>query len=383
MKRNAPFHAAHSRLAVGIGFAACLLLGLAAPPVARAPRAAPAWTADAPDDPPEAVPAAPDDATCPPRGRCVAPPAGMVSWYTGDYDASDLVGPNDGVLLHGARIAPGFVRHGFWFDGIDDQFDAPSVGMPKGAADRTIEGWVRLDSLPVAPLETCFFGYGGFGYYEGCFSTGTVGAKVFVSQWGQAIFGPPLVKARWCHVAATARSSFVTLYLEGVAVGSRSMLLATLENSRFLMGRIPVVGDMRRLRGMVDDVAVYDRALDAVEIAAIHAAGRAGKCRPARSHRPGIAWATVWQPTTAARLAVSPNPGTRLEVSFVLEGEGPATLSVFDVHGRRVFERAVESYGPGRHSITLGPTTGLPAGVYVLQLVQGERRLVTRAAILR
>jgi hypothetical protein len=79
-------------------------------------------------------------------------------------------------------------------------------------------------------------------------------------------------------------------------------------------------------------------------------------------------------------LAVS-NPSRQgLNVRFTLPGAEPATLRVMDVAGRRVVSRPVETLGPGRHAIDLG--RGLRAGVYVVELSQGGRKVATKAVVL-
>src|SRR5690349_3961713 len=53
--------------------------------------------------------------------ECAPPLDGLVSWWGGDEDATDLQGNNSGKLMKGATYAPGFVsRAAFSFDGIDD-----------------------------------------------------------------------------------------------------------------------------------------------------------------------------------------------------------------------------------------------------------------------
>ncbi len=78
---------------------------------------------------------------------------------------------------------------------------------------------------------------------------------------------------------------------------------------------------------------------------------------------------------------VSPNPAHAvLRVEFSLE-EGPgATLELLEVTGRRVATREVGSLGPGRHQLEL---RGLPAGVYLVRLTQGNRMRTTKALVLR
>ena len=77
----------------------------------------------------------------------VPPPCGMVAWWSGDGNALDLAGTNDGILNNGATYTQGKVGQAYFFDGIDDQFEATTEGLPIGDSDRTIEFWVLIDSF--------------------------------------------------------------------------------------------------------------------------------------------------------------------------------------------------------------------------------------------
>jgi hypothetical protein len=81
---------------------------------------------------------------------------------------------------------------------------------------------------------------------------------------------------------------------------------------------------------------------------------------------------------------VFPNPARAgLFVSFALPRADAATLELIDVAGRLVAARHVGALGAGRHVLDLAHGVVLPSGLYFVRLVQGERRLVTRAAVLR
>jgi len=69
-----------------------------------------------------------------------------------------------------------------------------------------------------------------------------------------------------------------------------------------------------------------------------------------------------------------------LAVSFSLPSSDPASLVVFDVGGRKVAAREVDSSGPGWHTAKLG---SLPAGVYVVQLSQSGHTRSARVVVLR
>ena len=62
---------------------------------------------------------------------CVPPPEGLVSWWPGDADASDIVNGNDGVLINGALAGvEGKVGGAFSFDGVNDRTIATASSRP-------------------------------------------------------------------------------------------------------------------------------------------------------------------------------------------------------------------------------------------------------------
>jgi hypothetical protein len=79
-----------------------------------------------------------------------------------------------------------------------------------------------------------------------------------------------------------------------------------------------------------------------------------------------------------------PNPaGPTIQLAFTLVSRAPATLSVFDVSGRRIFSREVGSLGPGAHLIALDRIGSMPSGVYMLHLEQDGAAISKRAIAIR
>jgi hypothetical protein len=168
------------------------------------------------------------------------------------------------------------VGQAFNFDGIDDYFQAATNGLPSGGADRTIELWAKVDVFEAG--EEFFAGYvpsQGQTYHLG---TEEYQHRVFVSTWGPALAGPVLEPGLWYHVSATTTGSNTTLYLNGVPVANGDLGVNTPSGAPFYIGRIPDDA-FRTLKGQVDEVSVYGRALSAAEIQGIANAGSAGKCK--------------------------------------------------------------------------------------------------------
>jgi hypothetical protein len=81
---------------------------------------------------------------------------------------------------------------------------------------------------------------------------------------------------------------------------------------------------------------------------------------------------------------ITPNPASSergVNVAFSLPSAKQASLSLYDVSGRRVAFREVGSMGPGHHLVNIAQR--LPAGVYVVRLSQDGRNLSARASVIR
>jgi hypothetical protein len=206
---------------------------------------------------------------------CLAVPAGLVSWWPFEVNLEDSAGRNDGTAVGSESYAAGMVDLAFSFEDGDRVY-APTVKLPTGSEDRTLELWVKLSSFTEG--EDFFAGYGNFGKMEETFHLGTAYSTLFFSQWGSAIYGPNLETERWYHVAVTLEDSYATLYLDGTPVANATMIVNTPADTVFYMGGVAGEGS-KYLDGSLDEVSVYDRALSAGEISALYAAGVGGKCK--------------------------------------------------------------------------------------------------------
>jgi len=83
---------------------------------------------------------------------CLDPPSGMVSWWPGDGNALDIIGPNDGTLENGATFALGKVGQAFNFDGVDDYVQASETNIDD-LQQLTTDVWVMHNSLPSGQIQ--------------------------------------------------------------------------------------------------------------------------------------------------------------------------------------------------------------------------------------
>ncbi len=167
----------------------------------------------------------------------VAVPSGLVSWWTANDTANDVTGLNNATLSSGVTYAPGEVGDAFSFN-TSDYASATTTDMSTGNGDRTLEMWVKLNSIPTSG-EAYFAGYGNFGTADETYHLGTSGSDLFWSQWGNQITGPSLSANVWYYIAVTNIGNTATLYLDGAPVGTSTLTVNTPANTSFYMGRIP------------------------------------------------------------------------------------------------------------------------------------------------
>ena len=237
---------------------------------------------------------------------CVHPPIGLISWWPGDGNADDLVDRNSGTLQNGATFASGFVTSGndqaFSFDGTGSYVLVPH-NANLNVQSHSIEAWIRtpdftppisfltiLSKTTPAPFKISFGLFvRGFHPKPEDFPPGSlVGALTqpennILESNGAA----NVTDGHFHHVAVTydAPTGVLRVYVDGKLDGQTELDPGTLPNTHNLPASIgadlSVDGGNPDtfFNGLIDELALYKRALSALEIKAIFDAGSAGKCK--------------------------------------------------------------------------------------------------------
>jgi len=219
------------------------------------------------------------------HSQCDPVPSGLVSWWRAEgCNAIDIVGGNNGTLENGVTCVPGEVGQAFNFS-ADQQMIV--VGNPPNLQlqNFTIEAWIQRASATVASSDPTaptplLFGYGHGGYGLGMFP----GGELFLTQvdFGNVDATVGVTDTAWHHVAVTTSGGTVAFYIDGVeypAAGSYNPVYQ-FTTSAAIGGRADNLGGNGNASflGAIDEMSVYSRALAPAELAAIYAAGGAGKC---------------------------------------------------------------------------------------------------------
>lgn len=240
---------------------------------------------------------------------CAGNTTGLVGLWRGEGNAEDAILGNHGTLTNGTRYTAGKVGQALQFTGPYDGVVVPSspvlnVGL---AAGFSIEAWINPSTIelerPIVEWNSVVGGnpypYGahlwisvpvGYGAGPGCLYANIVDTAGSF-HWLTSAAG--LIKTGvYQHVALTydKTSGLALLYLEGFVVAQKNLGTFTPQTGYNLhLGLRPGgVAAAYSWGGQLDEVSIYGRVLAPNEIAAIHAAGSAGKCGPSAALPPLI-----------------------------------------------------------------------------------------------
>lgn len=202
---------------------------------------------------------------------CVTTGGGLLAWYPGENAATDSQGSLPGTLENGATFAAGKVGQAFSFDGIDDDVLLPTLNA---GSQFTVELWFYPTSLDrFQHLVSDQSGSATFGalYWD------RDGPSFYHANSRIFSFALPFVGLNnWMHMALTYDSSALTIYVNGQSYATNTGTSLTLNNPLKL--GYALVGSDTHFKGLMDEVAIYNRALNAGEVTAIFNAGSLGKC---------------------------------------------------------------------------------------------------------
>lgn len=211
---------------------------------------------------------------------CAPVPEGIVSWWPGEGDASDIVGGNSGTLIGGVTFPSAQVLQAFSLGGIGG---GVLIGNPSNLQLQsfTIETWIRRASATRVsdhPFSSVVVGYGSGGYGLGLLHDGTVFlTRIDVDQVTSGQLRVTDIALH--HVAVTKSDDTVVFYVDGVATTPQTYTTVfTFSTNAGIGTRADNFTGV--FLGLIDELSIYDRALTDEEIQTIFTAGAAGKCLP-------------------------------------------------------------------------------------------------------
>jgi formylglycine-generating enzyme required for sulfatase activity len=229
---------------------------------------------------------------------CAKAPGGLVAWWPGNGDGTEIVHGYAAAPQNDVRFADGKVGQAFEFHGGKDfAFVAPEAEIT--ALQRlTIEGWVKVgfDPWTTEGKINRFVTVGDTKAvlrYDGL--SGPRQLHFYMSINGRLVHvrvDNVVLPREWLHVAGTYDGSRLRLYLNGRLVGQ-----APAWGMAAGGGWVELSSPGEALQGWLDEISLYNRALSEREIRLIYGAGSRGKC---------WAGAPVSTPTPTATMTATP-----------------------------------------------------------------------------
>jgi hypothetical protein len=213
---------------------------------------------------------------------------GLIGRWSGEGDARDSIGSNDGTLK-GVAFVPGKVGQGFSLDGLNNYVEIPNVPYLDGMSELTVGAWVKFDNLSankqqiiVSKAEIIGFGTNSYSIW---FAGDTMQLQAAIESPDQLetlIIPDEIETSRFYYIVLTYDGVTFKLYLDGVLKDSVSFHGNILDTAYPLfIGKrsgwgVDGRGDL--LDGIVDEVEIYNRALSNSEIWAIFEASSTSNC---------------------------------------------------------------------------------------------------------
>src|SRR6266513_1051978 len=175
-----------------------------------------------------------------------------------------------------ATFAPAKVGEGFSFNGAGNGVFAPGAGIDN-LQQLTIDAWVQHNSLAPGRVQryVSLTNEKAVLRYDGAAGPAQLHFYMRIDGQLQHIRVDNILRVGvFQHVAGSYDGAVMRLYLDGVEVGSLPVrgTVDAGDGVIFSSGHEP-------LDGLLDEIEIFDRALDASEVHAIFAAGAAGKCK--------------------------------------------------------------------------------------------------------
>ncbi|HVM47833.1 MAG TPA: LamG-like jellyroll fold domain-containing protein [Candidatus Acidoferrum sp.] len=219
---------------------------------------------------------------------CAPEPGGLVDWWPGQSNALDVIGANNGTVVGGVTYTQGVVGQAFLFDGNDSYVDFGTNVGNFGTSDFSVEFWLSTVSTRNEALLSKRNICDADNLFNVLLQQGALAFEVDGGASSYGFFGWNDARAvndgTFHHTVLVRHGPTLSIYVDGVFSSggtlSSGQVADVSSGGHFYAGTSPCVGvdGTASYTGALDEISLYSRALAPVEIQALYAAGRSGKC---------------------------------------------------------------------------------------------------------
>ncbi len=206
-------------------------------------------------------------------------PSGLVALWSGEGNGKDSVGGNNGELHGGVNFKSGKVGQAFAFDGINAYVEVPSSRAITPVGTFTVTAWVNyLHMSQPSGVVVLAKGEDAHTSVDWALAISTIHKlRPHADVGGKWVYfdcASTLKPHVWYHVAMVYDGTSLRGYVNGELDGTQvvSGELQSTDNSLKIGSYAPVNGMESKcfFPGLIDELAIYNRALSAEEIREIY-----------------------------------------------------------------------------------------------------------------
>lgn len=289
-------------------------------------------------------------------GQMLTQDESLVAFYPFNGNANDESGYENNAEVYGAVLTTD--KHGnensaYEFDGSSSYISIPnSESLQSPTTELTQVAWINIYSWSLVAAE---FGpilmksNSSGNSFQYRMSVGPSGVNTAIGNWENAVtIMDTLVFEEWYMIASSLKNDTVRQYVNGVFIGE-GVLGGMMYADEFPLeiGR-DVPGGMEFFHGKIDDIYIYNRALDSTEINNLYL---------------GISGTQEFNSSSGIKIISFPNPFTAaITIEYTLSKPSTVQLFIYDFLGRLVDKKELNQ-GQGKQRFVWN-AEGLPAGVY-------------------
>jgi uncharacterized repeat protein (TIGR01451 family) len=242
--------------------------------------------------------------------------AGLANWWSGDGNALDSVGSNNGTVVGGLTYAPGAAGPALSLNGANAyvQFGPE----PFGTADFSVGFWLETTNAGFqSVLGNRVDGAHG-NFFQVRMNNGHLTVELDQDANGTNYVGLNSTRllddGAFHQVTVTRSGTTVSLYIDGVLDSSGASAGVTNINNTnpFILGAEPKVGVVPFFKGLIDEVQVYKTALTPAQVSLLARPALAAAGSPLSLTQstaiPGLV--SYWSGNGSAQESVGNNNGT-------------------------------------------------------------------------
>lgn len=224
--------------------------------------------------------------------NCTSLPPDAVAWWRAEDNVQDAIGSHTSTAYGGLAYTSGLVGRAFEFNGANALVRSADSADLHFSNAMTLEAWVKpegagaiiakWDSVQFRQQSSFRLRLGNFAKaYFAISQNGTGGGGTAESPpYCASVSAIPI--GAWTYLAATYNGSSLCLYVNGVLEAqtpATGTIFPGVDDVAFgaMVGGEGAGGGSDLFKGLIDELALYRRALTAREILAIYQAGACGK----------------------------------------------------------------------------------------------------------